>query len=64
MRLKYIEKETCFIINYIFIGFAGNNAVDRCTICTRYHHIVNENKFWVLHPTGVGGYITNFGSCE
>jgi hypothetical protein len=28
MRLKYIEKETCFILNYIFIGFAGKNPVD------------------------------------
>jgi hypothetical protein len=28
MRLKYIEKETGFILNYLFFGFDAKNEVD------------------------------------
>jgi hypothetical protein len=46
MRLKYIENETCFILNYIFFVFNAKNEVDlhagMCTICT-------SRGVWVLN---------------
>jgi hypothetical protein len=57
MRLKYIEKETCFILNYIFIGFDAKNEVD-LHVYNLYQQGGLGSKVWVhstrVAPIGVG----------
>jgi hypothetical protein len=50
MRLKYIENETCFILNYIFFVFDAKNEVDLQACVQSVPGGGLGSKFWVHSP--------------